>query len=92
LSWIVWFAENFLDAEYTWSQEGDARLGTMPSCHAHEQAFRGLFRLLKLLNIRDSDYMAQLTLSAKITVEHEVTLRAQIKTFLTVPIAMDQGC
>jgi hypothetical protein len=91
LRWIVWFAKNFLDAEFTWSQESDARLGTMSSCHAHEQAFRGLFRLHKLLNIRDSGYMEQLNLPAATTSQDRKILEAQIGTFLKVLTAMDHA-
>jgi hypothetical protein len=82
--WIVWFAENFLDAEYTWSQQGDERVGTLAACHAHEMPFRVLFRIHKLQVIRKSTYMANLLLPDKITAADRKLLEAQIHTFMKV--------
>jgi hypothetical protein len=89
-NWIVWFAENFLDAEYTWSQQGDDRVGTLAACHAHEMPWRVLFRIHKLQVIRKSDYMAKLRLPEDITPADWTLLNSQIGTFLKVLISCER--
>jgi hypothetical protein len=82
--WIVCFAKLFLDAEYTWSQEADERLGTLPACHAHELPFRSLARILKLLKLRSSSFMDHLKFPGHVTLEEQHELRRRCHTFLTV--------